>query len=234
MTKDLTIIIPAFNEEGNIRAAIESVVNAIDGLVEDYEIIVINDASEDNTQAIAQEKAHENLRIKVVANEINSGLGGCLRKGAAIAEKTYTTFFPGDNDLAWESWRDAVKEIGSVDLIISYKANHNKQGRLRKFISKIFTVCMNVVFGLRLKGYTGPFICKTKHMQSLHVRSNGLAAIASYNIRFLKSRCTYKEIPFIDIGRREGKTKALRPRSFLRTLKTVFILLNDIYVKKNL
>jgi len=232
--KDIAVVVPAFNEEGNIQGAIDSVVLAVDGIVDDYEIIVIDDGSEDRTGFLAQEKAKDNPRIRIVRNDRNRGFGYSLRKGAELAEKTYTTLFPGDNDIDWKSWREVVKEIGTIDLVVSYKANYDKVSILRKFISKSFVFCMNILFQLNLKYYTGPFVCKSAQMKAVKMSSNGLASIAEYNIRFLKSGCTYKEVPFLDVGRESGTTKALRLRSILRTFKTIFILFKDVYIVKTL
>ena len=45
--RDLTVVIPAYNEEKNIEAALDSVIGAVSGVADDYEIIVVNDGSRD-------------------------------------------------------------------------------------------------------------------------------------------------------------------------------------------
>ena len=232
--KDVTIIIFAFNEEGNIQNAIDSVVAATKGTVDDYEIIVINDGSQDQTEARAKEKTKDNPRIRVVSYKENKGCGYLHRKGLELSTKTYVTTFAGDNDISWESLRDLIKEAGTVDLVTTYKVNSDKRSLLRLVLSKTFIYLMNTIFRINLRYYTGPFICRQDKMKSVKMNSNGLAAAADYIVRLLKSGCTHKEIPFIDVGRQEGATKALRPRSIARTFKTIFILFKDVYFTKNL
>jgi len=52
--KDITILVAALNEEKNIEAAIDGVVAALDGVVDDYEIIVFDDGSNDRTGDLAE------------------------------------------------------------------------------------------------------------------------------------------------------------------------------------
>ena len=65
-TTSLSVIVPAFNEEGNINDAIESVLFAVDGLVDDFEIIVVNDGSSDRTAELAAHKSRLNRRIRTI------------------------------------------------------------------------------------------------------------------------------------------------------------------------
>jgi cellulose synthase/poly-beta-1,6-N-acetylglucosamine synthase-like glycosyltransferase len=67
MNKTITVIIPALNEEANIRATYDEVMDALQGCFEDYEIIIFNDGSVDRTGAIIDDLAKQlNLGDKVV------------------------------------------------------------------------------------------------------------------------------------------------------------------------
>lgn len=232
MHKDVSVVIPAFNEEKNIEAAIDSVIRAVSGLVDDYEIVVVNDGSRDRTGALAEHRARANPHIKVVHHQTNKGFGVTFYDGVQAATKTYLTGFPGDNDASWESLRDVINEIGSADLIVTYMADMRNRSLLRRFISRSFVFLMNGLFGLRLKYYNGLFICKRTVIQAIPIKSSGLAAAAECLVRMIKSGCSYKEICFHHTGRRAGKSTALTMKSLKIVIKTIFVLFKDIYFSK--
>src|ERR1700743_753404 len=101
----LTVVIPAFNEQANLALSLDNVRRAMDGLVTDYEIIVIDDGSIDRTSVIAWEKSQEDPRIKCVSNEHNQGYGYSYWRGVSLATKDYVGVFTADNDMSWESFR---------------------------------------------------------------------------------------------------------------------------------
>ena len=72
----LSIVIPAYNEEGAVRHTIEEVRAAMDPQGIPYEIIVVDDGSEDRTLEIARETG-----VIVDSNQVNTGFGASLKRG---------------------------------------------------------------------------------------------------------------------------------------------------------
>jgi glycosyltransferase involved in cell wall biosynthesis len=68
MSDGITIIIPAFREEGNIEAAIDNVLRAAQKVTPDYEIVIIDDGSPDKTGDFALLKAQIDPNIRVAVN----------------------------------------------------------------------------------------------------------------------------------------------------------------------
>ncbi len=225
----LSVLIAAYNEEENILDAVKSVYSALKGLIFDYEIIIINDGSTDKTGRIIASLAKKDNRIKVITHRRNLGFGRSIRDGLNLARKTYLTGFPGDNDMSAVSLRELIKERKSADLIISYMANTSARPLVRRLASAFFVVFMNLLFGLHLRYYNGYFIAKTKLIKSLSLCSEGLAIFAEAIVRLIKQGVKYKEIPFIHEDRKTHQSKALSFKSVVQTLKTVGILVKDVY-----
>jgi len=232
MSHGVTIVIPAFREEGNIEAAIDSALQAAGKASRDYEIIVIDDGSPDKTGDFARLKAQTNPNIRVAANAKNEGFGYSFARGVKMASKEFVTVFPGDNDMSAHSLLDLLEARGSADVVISYMQKTNKRSLVRRTISKIFVVVMNLLFGLKLKYYNGPFICRTSLLKAIPIKSTGLAALAECNVRLLKQGATWRAIYFEHTGRRHEKSKALNLKSFEAILKTIWILWRDIYFSR--
>ncbi len=227
-SRSVSVIIPAFNEEKNIDSALRNVVSVIESLTDDYEILVMDDGSKDRTASLVESYKQINPKVRLISNQINRGFGYSFRRGIELATKDYITGFPGDNDMSSSTLRDLVREAESVDLVISYMKIQNRSF-LRRFISSCFIIFMNSLFGLHLKYYNGPFICRREMAQKVKAKSSGLAAVAEYVVRFIKSGCRYKEIPFMHVGRQVGKSSALTIKNIKSVLLTIFVLIKDIH-----
>ncbi len=227
--RSVSIVIPAFNEEGNIQGAIDSVVTAVSPVVDNYQVIVVDDGSRDHTRAMALEKAKINPKIMVVSNEGNKGFGYSYARGVRLAEMEYVTVFPGDNDMAGDSLAKLVHEIGDTDLVISYMSKTNKRSFFRRVVSKLFVFIMNTLFCLRLEYYNGAFICRTQVLKTIPIKSVGLATLAECLVRMIKAGYSYKAIYFEHIGRKTDHSKAFKFKSVCAVATTIGILIKDIY-----
>ena len=226
----VTVVIPAYKEEGNVEAAIDSVISVVAGM--DYEIIVVDDGSPDRTGEFARLKAESDPRIRVAVNATNEGFGYSFARGVKMATKDYVTVFPGDNDMAAQSLKDLIAARGSADLVISYMKKTNRRSVFRRLVSRLFVAIMNLLFGLRLQYYNGAFICKTELLRSVPIKSTGLAALAECLVRLLKKGVEYRTVYFEHAGRRHQQSKAFNLRSIKAVAKTIGILLNDIYFSR--
>jgi glycosyltransferase involved in cell wall biosynthesis len=96
---DVSVVIPAFNEEAGLEKNISEVVSTLAGWNRSWEIILINDGSTDGTLAVMESLAASDTRIQLVSYRDNRGRGYALRTGigAAGGETVVTT----EADLTW-------------------------------------------------------------------------------------------------------------------------------------
>lgn len=228
-SNSVTIIIPAFREEANIEAAIDNAVAAVEKHTLHYEIIVIDDGSPDNTGEFARLKAQQNAKIRVAVNASNQGFGYSFARGVKMATMDYVTVFPGDNDMSAVSLQELIACRGAADLVITYMRKTKNRSLLRRALSQMFVLLMNAVFMLRLKYYNGAFICRRELLQSIPIKSTGLAALAECVVRLLKAGKTFKPIYFDHVGRKHDQSKALTWKSFKAVFLTMINLIRDIY-----
>ncbi len=230
--RSLSVVIPAYNEEENLGLSLDNVLRAVDGLVDDLEIIVIDDGSNDATRAIAEQRAGADPRIRAISNEVNRGYGFSYRRGVSLATKYHVGVFTADNDMSWESFRDLVLHIGEADIISSYTGNSGDRELLRQVLSGIFNGLINVLFGLRVRYFNGPFIARREDLQALTLRSTGLTALAECKVKMLKKGCSIREIPFIYVHRTGGRSSALRFKSIKAAIAAVGLLYHDVHWEK--
>jgi dolichol-phosphate mannosyltransferase len=82
----LSVVIPAQNEEGSVAATVEGVVAALEREQIDYEVIVVNDDSEDSTEAVVAAIGDSNPRVRVHRSHHDRGFGNAIRAGLEVFE----------------------------------------------------------------------------------------------------------------------------------------------------
>ena len=229
MNKTVSIIIPAFNEEGNIAAAVDSVTRAVSSIAEEYEIIVVNDGSRDRTGELADQLARLNPKVKVLHNEQNRGFGYSYRRGIEVAQKNYLTVFPGDNDMDAAVLTQLIAESTQADVITSYVSNDYRRTFTRKILSRLFVRILNLLCQKNLRYYNGAFIAETRLVRSLELHSDGLTVLAECMVKLIKAGYSYREIPLKHIGRKSERSKALTLKSIKQTGVFMLLLVRDIY-----
>lgn len=94
---DLSIIIPAYNEEKRIEKTIQNIVSYLaKKFADNYEIIIVDDRSKDKTVEIVKKLSRENEKIKIMVDEENYGKGYSVKKGMLNAQGKYLLFSDAD------------------------------------------------------------------------------------------------------------------------------------------
>lgn len=124
----VSVIMPAYNAARYIRESVQSVQNQT---FDNWELIVIDDCSEDNTVAVVTQLAQDDSRICVYSNEHNSGVAKTRNRGLELCNGEYVAFL--DSDDTWypekiEIQLKCFRETGA-DLICTSYAIVDAQGR---------------------------------------------------------------------------------------------------------
>lgn len=150
--KSLSIIIPAFNESKRIQFALKTIVQYLENRF-DYEIIVIDDGSTDNTFDSVMEIIKNNQKIKYLKNEKNYGKGFSIKKGMLCAKKEYLLFSDADLSTPIEEVEKLIKYLEEgYDIAIGSRSLKDseiliKQPFYRRIIGKTFNLLVKF-FGL--------------------------------------------------------------------------------------
>ena len=109
----LSVVIPAFNEEGAVQHTIEDVRREMDATGVPYEIIVIDDGSEDRTLEIARE-----CGVKVDSNQVNTGYGASLKRGIRHAQYEYVAIIDADGTYPARYLPPMLKMCREQDMVV--------------------------------------------------------------------------------------------------------------------
>ena len=232
ISKSITVIIPAYNEEANLAKAVKNYGEAVGSIFDDYELIIFNDCSRDRTGEIADELARKNTRVRVVHNKRNMGLGYNFREGAKLSTKDYCILFPGEGEVLGSSIKEVLSHIGEADLIVTYVGNPEERQLYRNIVSWSFTTLLNVLFGYNLKYYNGLVLYETKILKNIKMTTNSFAYQAEVLIRLFKKGYSHKEVPFY-VEKTKGTT-AFRIKNMIGVFFTVLRLFFEINILRRI
>lgn len=226
MKDGVSVIMPAYNEEKNLPAAVADAVAILARTVQSYEIIIVNDGSADRTGAVAEALARKNPHVRILTNAHNMGFGSGLKRGIWAARMAYATVYPSDNEMDKQSFRQLLVARTQADLVSAFMANPRARPLARRAISAAFVRFMNTLFGMRLRYFTGPFIAKTRDLRAAHLSSDGVTILAELRVKLSRRGASILELPFTFRQRRHGVATLFRTKTFVHTVQTICELLS--------
>lgn len=177
----LSIFYPAFNEEAYIRRAVDAAIEVGDFMVKNkaissYEILIINDASTDQTPEIADELAKKNKNIRCIHHETNRGLGGAMKSGFNNAKGSVVIY--SDIDLPFDMMEIEkayrLMRYYDADIVSAFRFDRTSEGPRRLIYSKIYNWLVMTVFGLRLKDVNFAFkLVRRNVLENMTLESEG-------------------------------------------------------------
>jgi dolichyl-phosphate beta-glucosyltransferase len=108
---DLSVVIPAYNEEARLGPTVERVCAFLDQARPDYQLLVVDDGSTDRTVDVARDAAGGSERVVVIEQDRNRGKGAAVRAGMLAATGRFALF--SDADLA-----TPIEELGKLQAAI--------------------------------------------------------------------------------------------------------------------
>jgi glycosyltransferase involved in cell wall biosynthesis len=214
MSRNLTIVVPAFNEERKLPATVrEALAEAARGL-DAYEVIVVNDGSSDRTGEVADGLARESAAVRVVHQPVNRGVGAAYYAALRLARHEYITLVPGDNAFHHSGLRTLFAAVGQADLVISYRQNMQARTPLRRFLSRCCNRAMRLLTGCAIRDAHSMFVFPTAEARRLPVTDG-----YTYHMRALAALLrrvgSYVEVPVTLNPKPDASSGVMRMRTLL-------------------
>jgi dolichyl-phosphate beta-glucosyltransferase len=130
----ISVIIPAYNEENRITPTIHSVVSYLDKLVpKEYEVLIVLDGSKDNTLKVVTQLAEKYRQIRVIDNKINRGKGAVVKQGILESVGEYVLFMDADNSTHIDELDKILPVIKTgVDVVIGSRDMKDSKVEVRQ------------------------------------------------------------------------------------------------------
>lgn len=202
----VSLIIPAYNEE----KAIGKILDDLKSLNDKYEIIVVDDGSEDDTAKIV--KTYSN--VKLISHEINSGYGATLKTGIKHAAGDVIIITDADGTYPNERIPELIQifEEGNYDMVVGARIGDNvKIPTIRKPAKWFINKLANYLSGSKIPDLNSGLRLMRKSVLEKYMRllPNGFSFTSTITMAMITNQYSVKFVP-IDYFERSGKSK-IRP-----------------------
>lgn len=152
----LSVIMPAYNEEGSIRDAVTDVVQHVLNQVPDAELIVIDDGSRDSTGALLDEMAAGNSRVRVIHQQ-NGGHAAALMTGLSGSTGEYIMLLDSDRQIPLDAFTTHWQLIqGGNDCVFGVRRQrHDPQ--LRLWLTHVIRYALQALFNVKIYDANIPY-----------------------------------------------------------------------------
>tara|TARA_B100000925_G_C22008030_1_gene474670 strand:+ start:450 stop:1184 length:735 start_codon:yes stop_codon:yes gene_type:complete len=227
--KLISIAAPAYNEEKNIKNCILDWEKALAmEEVDDYEIIICNDCSNDRTKEIIEEVAKKNNKVNLVNHFENKGAAAAVKTAGDNASAKNIIFIDSDGQFPTESLRRIINQIKESPNMNIYGFRDVKKDNLPQKIGTKLTSLLYNICNPKLKLKDASCILKSftrDNYQRLNLKSSGLNVSTEMACRGAELQQEYVEVLIEHRPRVHGESSAAGIKIIKHGLKRIFILL---------
>ncbi|MBI5836268.1 MAG: glycosyltransferase family 2 protein [Candidatus Eisenbacteria bacterium] len=195
-----------YNEKDNIEEMIFRTLAVAPELADDFEIVVVDDASTDGCGEIVERIARTHPQVRCIRHPVNRKLGGALKTGFAAATKDIAIYTDSDLPIDMNDIKLALPYLGEADLLIGYRLVRT-EGLRRRVISKAYNWIIRRLFGLRVRDVNFAFkVLRRRLLEVIELRSEGSFIDAEIILEALRHGFRVREVGMMFYQRTAGKS----------------------------
>ena len=196
-TPQISVIMPAFNEEHAVGDLIDRTKRILQNITENYEIIVVDDGSKDKTLEICRKK-----RVITIHNLYNSGKGYALREGFKLARGNLIVTIDSDGEHAPEEIPLLIKPIleGHIDFVLGTRFAQTSNTPVTTIVNLFGNKLFNFLIHRLTNRYFSDTQCgfrafKRVCLSKLNLNSFGYDIETEMIVQIARQNIPYREIP---------------------------------------
>jgi glycosyltransferase involved in cell wall biosynthesis len=217
----LSVIVPAFNEEALLDGCIRRLHAALAAIGVAAEIVIVDDGSRDRTPAIADTLARD-LPGVVAVHQANQGIGGAFRTGAARATGEYLILWPADMPAETADLAPYVAQFGRADVIVGVRRARVGYNPLMRFNAWLYPRLVAAGFGLRLRDVNWIHAYRRRLFAQIALTQRGIPMLVEALVRLRALGASFVEVDVAMKARLGGVPSASRFKIMWRTLTGLF------------
>lgn len=220
---ELSLIIPAFNEEATIEDAIEDALST-DLPVDGREIVVVENGSTDRTREIIRSRTWSD-EVHVIELDVNQGKGGAVRAGLEAVNGSYVGLFDADGEYDASDFGDMLPPLREqgMDAVFGTRAwqAHSAYSYWYVIGNRAINQAANILYNVWLSDcMIGMKLIPTDRFRSLDLREDGFAFEAEVVARLLRGKARIYEVPVRYAARSREEGKKLVAKDGVAMLRT--------------
>ena len=204
---DLSIIVPCHNEAGNLPDLIKSIKLAMEARSESYEILIVDDASTDETADVASSAG-----ARVISHPYNLGNGAAVKSGVRAALGDVIVMMDGDGQHPPEAIPDLLDELSNYHMVVGARSGSGHAGMHRLAANTIYNWLASYVTKSRVLDLTSGFrtTYRKTALKYLYMLPNTFSYPTTITMAYLRSGLGLKYIPIDAPPRGKGSKSKIR------------------------
>lgn len=224
----ISIFFPCYNDEKSIGKLVEDAFAIVKDLSNDYEVIVIEDGSTDNSRKVLIDLAKKHKNLKLILHEENTGYGGALQSGFKNASKDLVFYTDGDGQYDVKELPVLVALMDdSCDFVNGIKMARNDP-TYRIFVGNLYSLIIRWTFWLPVTDVDCDFrLIRQSIVQKLNLTVTSGAICVEIVKKAKRAGARFKQVSVRHYERKHGNSQFFRPEKILKT----FWELGNLWVK---
>jgi len=216
----VTAFFPAYNDEHTIENIVRTTATEIGRITDDFEILIINDGSQDGTAAIADRLAAEFPFVRAIHHPQNRGYGAALISGFKNARKDLIFYTDGDGQYDVREIHNLFAQLRpNIDLVNGYKVKRS-DAWYRVLIGATYRAVMRWAFHLSLRDVDCDFrLLRRRVFDVINLESQSGVICVEMARKFDDAGFRMTEIPVSHYPRMHGRSEFFRIRHLSHTLR---------------
>jgi glycosyltransferase involved in cell wall biosynthesis len=224
----LSVFLPSHNEEGNVERVVGNFCATLPEVADDYEVIVVNDGSRDQTGAIADRLAAADRHVKVVHHPVNRGYGGAVISGIRAASMPWVLLCDGDGQFDPNDVKLLAARTPEYDVVVGRRA-HRADPFVRRMNGKAWTILVRMMFGLRISDMDCGFkLFRRSFLQDMELHASGAMITTELMARLAGRKAKICEVDVQHLPRVAGEQSGANFRVIARAFKELFALYREL------
>jgi len=223
LAQSLSVVLPAHNEEANITETVSQAISVLQQWVQEFEIVVVNDGSIDETGFLLASLQQQDARVRVVTHPVNQGYGAALVSGFEAAEKELVFFMDSDGQFDISDIQRFFPYIRNYDAVIGYREKR-RDSWMRKLNAWGWKMLVGFILGVHVRDVDCAF--KLYHADFLHrhrLETRGAMINAEMLYKLKRDGGTIKEIGVQHLPRRAGQATGANINVILRAFRELWV-----------
>jgi glycosyltransferase involved in cell wall biosynthesis len=231
----LTAFFPAYNDEHTIENIIRTAAREMRRVTDDFEVLVVNDGSQDGTGAILERLRQELPFLRVIHHETNRGYGAALISGFRAAKKDLIFYTDGDGQYDVTEMHLLLECLAPhIDLVNGYKIKRADAWH-RIFLGEVYRRAMRWAFHLSIRDVDCDFrLFRRQIFDSISLESQSGVICVEMARKFDQAGFRMAEVPVSHYPRLHGSSEFFRIRHLTYTFKGLLRIWWELVLSRRL